>query len=92
MDAQGEQIGIVTEVDPDAQIAYVEPDPDLAEARLQGLGFGDADGTTSRSPPTHRTITDSELRVLSTVVTRQTRDTRPRELPHMTRSGRQSSL
>ncbi|ELZ95370.1 hypothetical protein [Haloferax sulfurifontis] len=64
MDEEAEQIGIVTEVDADAQIAYVEPDPDLAEAVLQGLGFGDADGDDIEVPAESvETVTDSELRV-----------------------------
>ena len=64
MDAQGEQIGIVTEVDPEGQIAYVEPDPDLTEAWVQGLGFGDADEDDIEvAADAIGTITDSELRV-----------------------------
>ncbi|ADE05078.1 hypothetical protein G3A49_11150 [Haloferax volcanii] len=64
MDEEAEQIGIVTEVDTDAQIAYVEPDPDIAEAVLQGLGFGDADGDDIEVPAESvETVTDSELRV-----------------------------
>ncbi|MCO8267068.1 hypothetical protein C5B90_18385 [Haloferax sp. Atlit-12N] len=64
MDEEAEQIGIVTEVDTDAQIAYVEPDPDLAEAVLQGLGFGDADGDDIEVPADSvETVTDTELRV-----------------------------
>lgn len=64
MDNEGEQIGIVTEVDPDAQIAYVEPDPELGEAILQGFGFGDSDGDDIEVPADSiETVTDSELRV-----------------------------
>ena len=64
MDAQGEQIGIVTEVDPRRQVAYVEPDPDLTEAWVQGLGFGDADEDDIEvAADAVGTITDSELRV-----------------------------
>jgi hypothetical protein len=64
MDNEGEQIGIVTEVDPDAQIAYVEPEPDLGEAILQGFGFGDGDGDDIEVPADSiETVTDSELRV-----------------------------
>lgn len=64
MDIEGEQIGIVTEVDPDAQIAYVEPDPDLGESIVQGFGFGDADEDDIEVPAdTVETVTDSELRV-----------------------------
>jgi sporulation protein YlmC with PRC-barrel domain len=64
MDIEGEQIGIVTEVDPDAQIAYVEPDPDLAESIVQGFGFGDSDEDDIEVPAdTVETVTDTELRV-----------------------------
>jgi len=64
MDAQGEQIGIVTEVDPKGQVACVEPDPDLTEAWVQGLGFGDAgEDDIEVAADAIGTITDSELRV-----------------------------
>ncbi|MDS0219929.1 hypothetical protein NDI54_01025 [Haloarcula sp. S1AR25-5A] len=64
MDAQGEQIGIVTQVDPNEQVAYVEPEPDLTEAWVQGLGFGDADENDIEvAADSIETITDSELRV-----------------------------
>lgn len=64
MDLKGEQIGIVTEVDTDAQIAYVEPEPDIAEAVIQGFGFGDADeGDIEVPAEAVETVTDTELRV-----------------------------
>ncbi|PSP77228.1 hypothetical protein BRC88_14250 [Halobacteriales archaeon QS_4_69_225] len=64
MDAEAEQIGIVTEVDPEAQVAYVDPDPDISEAILQGLGFGDADSDDIEVPAgAVETVTDSEIRV-----------------------------
>jgi len=64
MDIEAEQIGIVTEVDTDAQVAYVEPDPGIGEAVIQGFGFGDADGDDIEVPAdTVETITDTELRV-----------------------------
>jgi len=64
MDAEGEQLGIVTEVDPQAQVAYVEPDPDIGESWLQGLGYGDADEDDIEVPADSvATVTDSELRV-----------------------------
>ncbi|WP_276271343.1 hypothetical protein [Haloarcula litorea] len=64
MDQEGEQIGIVTEVDPDEQVAYVEPEPDVAEAVVQGLGYGDADDDDIEVPANAvETVTDSELRV-----------------------------
>lgn len=64
MDIEGEQIGIVTEVDPDAQVAYVEPEPGIGESVIQGLGFGEADEDDIEVPAdTVETVTDSELRV-----------------------------
>jgi len=64
MDAEGEQIGIVTEVDPSENVAYVEPDPDIAEAWVQALGYGDADEDDIEVPgESVDTITDTELRV-----------------------------
>lgn len=64
MDNQGEQIGIVTEVDPAENVAFVEPDPGVGEALLQGLGFGDADADDIEVPgESVATVTDSELRV-----------------------------
>ena len=64
MDVEGEQIGVVTEVDAGEQVAYVEPDPDIAEAVLQGLGFGDANADDiAVSAEVVATVTDSELRV-----------------------------
>jgi sporulation protein YlmC with PRC-barrel domain len=64
MDEQGEQIGVVTEVDLDENVAYVEPDPGVAEAVIQGLGMGDADEDDIQIPgESVETITDTELRV-----------------------------
>ncbi|PSP19719.1 hypothetical protein BRC62_01700 [Halobacteriales archaeon QH_10_67_13] len=64
MDIKGEQIGVVTEVDPDEQVAYVEPDPGVAEAVMQGFGFGDANADDiAVSAEVVATVTDSELRV-----------------------------
>jgi hypothetical protein len=64
MDAEGEQIGIVTEVDAEAQVAYVEPDASVAEAVIQGLGYGDADEDDIEVPAESvATVTDTELRV-----------------------------
>ncbi|ADQ69122.1 hypothetical protein G3I44_18335 [Halogeometricum borinquense] len=64
MDEEAEQIGIITEVDTDAQVAYVEPDPDIAEAVIQGFGFGDADEDDIKVPAgAVETVTDTELRV-----------------------------
>jgi hypothetical protein len=64
MDTEGEEIGIVTEVDTDEQVAYVEPDPSYSEAVVQGLGFGGADEDDIEVPAdTVATVTDTELRV-----------------------------
>ncbi|MFC7071550.1 hypothetical protein ACFQJ7_16705 [Halovenus rubra] len=64
MDIEGEEIGVVTHVDTDEQLAYVEPDPSLSEAVIQGLGYGDADEDDIEVPSdTIATVTDTELRV-----------------------------
>jgi sporulation protein YlmC with PRC-barrel domain len=64
MDVEGEEIGVVTEVDADAQIAYVEPDPGIGEAVIQGLGFGSADEDDIEVPADSvATVADTELRV-----------------------------
>ena len=64
MDAKAEQIGIVTEVAPEEQVAYVDPDPDVSDALLQGLGFGDANSDDIEVPAgAVETVTDSEIRV-----------------------------
>ena len=64
MDTEGEEIGVVTEVDTDEQVAYVEPEPGIAEAIVQGLGFGDADEDDIEVPADAvATVTDTELRV-----------------------------
>lgn len=64
MDTRGEEIGVVTEVDVDEQLAYVEPDPGIGEAVIQGLGYGDADEDDIEVPADAvATVTDTELRV-----------------------------
>ncbi|WP_018256710.1 hypothetical protein [Halomicrobium katesii] len=64
MDNEAEQIGVVTEVDPDEQVAYVEPEPGIAESVIQGFGFGDADEDDIEVPADSvETVTDTELRV-----------------------------
>jgi hypothetical protein len=64
MDAEAAQIGIVPEVAPDEQLAYVDPDPGAADAVLQGLGFGESDREDIEVPAAAvETVTDSELRV-----------------------------
>jgi hypothetical protein len=62
MDAEGEQIGIVTDVTDG--VAYVEPDPDIAEAWVQSLGFGDADEDDLEvHGDAVETVTEGELRL-----------------------------
>lgn len=64
MDLGGEQIGLVTEVDAEGQVAYVEPEPGMAEAIVQGLGYGDKDDDDIEVPAESvETVTDTELRV-----------------------------
>jgi hypothetical protein len=64
IDGEGEQIGIVTEVDPEAGVAYVEPDPGIAEAWIQGFGYGDADEDDIEVPEdVVTTVTAEEIRV-----------------------------
>jgi hypothetical protein len=61
---RAEEIGIVTDVDPDDQIAYVEREPGVTDAIVQGLGFGEADEDDIKiSADTVESITDSELRI-----------------------------
>ncbi|THE64200.1 hypothetical protein D8Y22_14140 [Salinadaptatus halalkaliphilus] len=64
MDVRGEQIGIVTEIDPIEQVAYVDPEPTLTNAWIQSLGRGDAGEDDLEIPAENiQTITDSEVRV-----------------------------
>ncbi|RQG96417.1 hypothetical protein [Natrarchaeobius chitinivorans] len=64
MDVRGEQIGIVTEIDPIEQIAYVDPEPTLTNAWIQSLGRGGAGDDDLEIPAENiETITDSEVRV-----------------------------
>jgi hypothetical protein len=62
MDAEGEQIGIVTDVTDG--VARVEPEPGIAEAWVQSLGFGDADDDDLEvHGDAVATVTDSEVRL-----------------------------
>ena len=64
MDVEGEEIGVVTEVDTEEQVAYVEPNPGIGEAVLQGFGFGEADEDDIEVPAESvATVTDTEIRV-----------------------------
>jgi sporulation protein YlmC with PRC-barrel domain len=63
-DQFGRELGIVTEVDAERQVAHVESAPNLTETMIQGLGFGDADADDFEVPADWVvTVTDSELRV-----------------------------
>lgn len=64
MDIEAEEIGVVTEVDTDEQVAFVEPDPSISEAVVQGLGYGDSDEDDIEVPADSvATVTDTEIRV-----------------------------
>jgi len=64
MDVKGEQIGVVTEVDIEEQVAYVDPEPGFANAIVQGLGYGGKGDDDIEVPAKSvATITDTELRV-----------------------------
>lgn len=64
VDAEDEQIGIVTEVDAEGKVAYVDPEPGIGEAWLEGFGYGDADEDDIRVPfEAVSTVTDEEIRV-----------------------------
>ena len=63
-DQFGRILGVVTEVDTDEQVAYVEARPMVTESVVQGLGFGDADADDFEVPAHWiENVTDSELRV-----------------------------
>jgi sporulation protein YlmC with PRC-barrel domain len=65
-DERGRELGVVTDVDPDRQVAQVEAAPNLTEAVIQGFGFGDADADDFEVPADWIvTVTDSELRARS---------------------------
>ena len=62
MDAEGEQLGIVTEVKDNT--AYVDPDPGLGEAWLEAFGWGSVnDDDLSVPGEVIDTVTDEEVRV-----------------------------
>lgn len=64
MDVEAAQIGVVTEVDTDEQVAYVDPEPGIAESVVQGFGFSDASEDDIEVPgESVETVTDTELRV-----------------------------
>jgi sporulation protein YlmC with PRC-barrel domain len=64
IDIEGEELGVVTEVDPQEQVAFIDPDPSVANSVIQGLGFGDAGEDDIEVPANSvETVTDTELRV-----------------------------
>lgn len=63
-DQFGRKLGVVTEVETDEQVAYIEARPGLTDMVVQGLGFGDADADDFEVPAEWvEHVTDSELRV-----------------------------
>ncbi|WP_266081128.1 hypothetical protein [Haladaptatus caseinilyticus] len=62
MDAEGEQLGIVSEVKGDT--AFVDPDPSIPEAWLEVLGWSSADEDHLSVPADSiETVTDKEVRL-----------------------------
>ncbi len=62
VDAEGEELGIVTEVD--AGTAYVDPDPGLGEAALATFGWAEADvQDCTVEGEVVVTVTDQEIRL-----------------------------
>lgn len=62
VNANGDQIGIVTEVD--AGTAYVDPDPNIADTLTSQLGWGDADEEAYPLDETNvKAVTDREIRL-----------------------------
>ncbi|WP_049969799.1 hypothetical protein [Haladaptatus cibarius] len=62
MDAEGEQLGIVSEVEGDT--AFVDPDPNIAEAWLEVFGWSSADEDDLSVPADAiETVTDKEVRL-----------------------------
>lgn len=62
VNATGDEIGMITEVDGD--IASVDPDPGLAETISSKLGWSDADDEDFELHSDHvRTVTDKEVRL-----------------------------
>lgn len=62
VDASGEEIGVVTDVE--AGVAYVDPEPSLTDKVMAALGWGDADEEDySIAPSDVSRITDDEVEV-----------------------------
>ena len=60
--ANGDEIGMVTEVDGDT--AHVDPDPGITDTIRSKLGWGDADRENYMLPSDQiSTITDDEIRL-----------------------------
>jgi hypothetical protein len=64
IDVEAERIGVVS----DEQVAYVDPEPGIAERVVCGLGFGDGREDEVAIPgESIETVTDTKLRVAKTV-------------------------
>jgi hypothetical protein len=62
VNANGDQIGIVSEVD--AGTAYVDPDPGITDSLKSQLGWGDADEETYPIDESNvEAVTDREIRL-----------------------------
>ena len=62
VNAEGEKIGVVTEVS--GGNLHVEPDPGITDTIKSTLGWGDADDATHRLDENHvEEVTDDEIRV-----------------------------
>lgn len=62
VDAEGEQLGIVTGVEDGT--AYADPDPDLGEAFLEAFGWAEVhDDDLAVPTDAIDTVTDAEVRV-----------------------------
>ncbi|MDG5757968.1 PRC-barrel domain-containing protein [Natronococcus sp. A-GB1] len=66
VNANGDQIGIVSEVD--AGTAYVNPDPGMTDTLKSQLGWGDADDEKSYPIDNNnvKAVTDREIRLKRT--------------------------
>lgn len=62
VDESGEELGIVTDVDPDANTIYVDPDPGLTDHLKATLEIGDDEDTYPLRSRQLSAITDDEIR------------------------------
>ena len=64
LDANGDKVGVITEVDADANRAYVDPNPGLAERVKTRLGWeGHDDDAYSVEPDRIEKIDDDHIRL-----------------------------